>query len=50
MTRRARGALLALIAAQACHSAEEYSGRLWEVLPPAALVSGLFSSNRRAAS
>jgi len=48
MTRRARGALLALVAAQACHSAEEYSGRLWEVLPPAALVSGLFSSDRRA--
>jgi hypothetical protein len=47
MTRRASHALLALVAVQACHSAEEYAGRLWDVLPPAAFVSGLFSSDRR---
>lgn len=35
-----------LIAAQAAHSIEEYLGRLWEVFPPAAFVSGLVSSNR----
>jgi hypothetical protein len=37
-----------LIAAQAAHSIEEYVGRLWEVFPPAAFVSGLVSSNREA--
>lgn len=36
-----------LIAAQAAHSIEESLGRLWEVFPPAALVSGLVSSNRQ---
>jgi hypothetical protein len=45
---RVARALLALVAAQACHSVEEYAGRLWAVLPPAAFVSGLFSSDRRA--
>ena len=35
-----------LIAAQAAHSIEEYLGRLWEVFPPAAFVSGLVSPNR----
>lgn len=35
-----------LIAAQAAHSIEEDLGRLWEVFPPAAFVSGLVSSNR----
>jgi hypothetical protein len=48
MSPRARNALLALVAAQACHSVEEYAGRLWEVLPPAAFVSGLFSRDLRA--
>jgi hypothetical protein len=47
MTRRARAALLVLVGVQACHSAEEYAGRLWEKLTPAAFVSGLFSSDRR---
>ena len=37
-----------LIAAQMAHSIEEYAGRLWEVFPPAAFVSGLVSSNREA--
>ena len=35
-----------LIAAQAAHSIEESVGRLWEVFPPAAFVSGLVASNR----
>ena len=35
-----------LVATQAAHSIEEYFGRLWEVFPPATLVSGLVSSNR----
>ena len=34
---------LALIAVQAAHSVEEYAGRLYEVFPPARLISGLFS-------
>lgn len=38
-----------LIAAQAAHSIEEYLGRLWEVFPPAAFLTGLLSSNREAA-
>ena len=37
-----------LIAAQAAHSIEEYLGRLWEVFPPAAFVSGLVSANPEA--
>ena len=37
-----------LIAAQAAHSIEESLGRLWQVFPPAAFVSGLVSSNREA--
>jgi hypothetical protein len=39
----------ALIAAQTAHSVEEYLGRLWESFPPAALLTGLISSNREAA-
>jgi len=38
-----------LIATQAAHSLEEYLGRLWEVFPPAAFLTGLVSSNREAA-
>jgi hypothetical protein len=34
-----------LILAQAAHSVEEYTGRLWETFPPARLVSGLVSSD-----
>lgn len=36
---------LALVVAQAAHSIEEYAGRLWEVFPPAAFLTGLISSN-----
>jgi hypothetical protein len=34
-----------LILAQAAHSFEEYTGRLWETFPPVRLVSGLVSSD-----
>ena len=34
-----------LILAQAAHSVEEYTGRLWETFPPVRLVSGLVSSD-----
>jgi hypothetical protein len=34
-----------LILAQAAHSIEEYYGRLYDVFPPARLVSGLVSSD-----
>jgi hypothetical protein len=43
MDRRARLAFLLLVLAQACHSVEEYSFRLWERLPPARFVSGLLA-------
>ena len=33
-----------LVMTQIAHSTEEYIGRLWEVLPPARFISGLFSS------
>lgn len=36
---------LALVAAQATHSAEEDLGRLYDVFPPARFVSGLISHN-----
>ena len=36
---------LALVATQAAHSVEEYVGRLYEVFPPARVVSGLVSSD-----
>ena len=39
------GPFLALIAAQATHSAEEYLGRLYAVFPPARFVSGLVSDD-----
>ena len=38
---------VALVAAQAAHSVEEYIGRLYEVFPPARFVSGLISQNLR---
>lgn len=47
MTRPGRIAFLALILAQAAHSIEEYSNRLYDVLAPARFVSGLFSSDLR---
>jgi len=34
-----------LMAVQAAHSVEEYSGRLWEVFPPARFVTGLVSAD-----
>jgi hypothetical protein len=36
---------IALVVAQATHSVEEYVGRLYDVFPPARLVSGLISPN-----
>ena len=42
---RIRTGFTALIVAQAAHSIEEYSGRLWESFPPVRFVSGLISSN-----
>ena len=39
------GPFLALVAAQAAHSVEEYRGRLYEVLSPARFVSGLVSDD-----
>jgi len=36
---------LALVATQAVHSVEEYAGRLYEVFPPARVLSGLVSSD-----
>jgi hypothetical protein len=44
MTRIER-TFLALVAVQAAHSVEEYVGRLYEVFPPARLVSGVFSQD-----
>lgn len=35
----------ALVLTQAAHSIEEYRGRLYELFPPARLVSGLVSQN-----
>ena len=36
----------ALVLAQAAHSVEEYIGRLWDVFPPARLLTGLVSPDR----
>lgn len=46
MSRSSRVLFLALILAQAGHSIEEYSTRLYDVLAPARLVSSLFSDDR----
>jgi hypothetical protein len=50
MTETARlrlpAVFLALVAAQAAHSIEEYVGRLYDVFPPARFVTGLISANR----
>ena len=43
--RRIQLTFLALIAVQAAHSLEEVRGRLYEVFPPARLVSGLISND-----
>ena len=45
MDSRARAAFLALICAQAAHSTEEYLLHLYDVLLPARVVSGLFSTD-----
>jgi hypothetical protein len=42
---RMQGTFLALVTVQALHSLEEYRGRLYEVFPPARLISGLISQN-----
>ncbi len=47
MNRPSRLAFLVLILAQAAHSVEEYSTRLYDVLAPARFVSGLISEDRR---
>lgn len=39
------GSFLLLILGQVAHSVEEYVGRLWEVLPPARVVSRAFSEH-----
>ena len=48
MESRSRKLFLALILAQAAHSAEEYVFRLYDVLAPARYVSGLFGVDRAA--
>jgi hypothetical protein len=40
-------AFAALMITQAAHSVEEYVGRLWESFPPAAFLTGLFTSDRQ---
>jgi Protein of unknown function with HXXEE motif len=47
MSRPGRLAFLALVLAQAAHSIEEYSTRLYDVFAPARFVSSLFSSDLR---
>ena len=45
MELRSQRLFLVLILAQAAHSVEEYVFRLYEVLAPARMISGLVSSN-----
>jgi hypothetical protein len=47
MTQRIQLTFLALILAQAAHSIEEYSYRLYDVLAPARYLSGLVTTGRR---
>jgi len=47
MNRRWQAAFLALVAAQAMHSAEEYATRLYDRFAPARFVTGLISDDRR---
>ncbi len=42
---RFQASFLALVGTQAAHSVEEYIGRLYDVFPPARLVSSLISEN-----
>ena len=43
---RFQSSFLLLVAIQAAHSVEEYSGRLYDVFPPARFVTGLVSQDR----
>ena len=45
MERRSQTLFLALILTQVAHSVEEYAFRLYDVLPPARIISGLVSRN-----
>jgi Protein of unknown function with HXXEE motif len=47
MNRRTKFTFLALVLAQAAHSIEEYTFRLYDVFAPARFVSGLISNDRR---
>ena len=47
MNRASRSTFLALVVVQAAHSIEEYSTRLYDLLPPARFVSGLLSNDHR---
>ena len=42
---RFQGTFLALVVTQAAHSLEEYTGRLYDVFPPARYLSGLISQS-----
>jgi Protein of unknown function with HXXEE motif len=42
---RLQTSFAALVLAQACHSLEEYFGRLWESFPPARFLTSLVSSD-----
>jgi hypothetical protein len=45
MSEQSKYAFLALILVQCAHSVEEFTHRLWEVLAPARVISGLVSSD-----
>jgi hypothetical protein len=47
MDDRIKITFLILVLTQGLHSLEEYVGRLWEVFPPAKLLSSLVSENHR---
>lgn len=47
MDRRLRNSFLLLVWVQGIHSVEEYTGRLWEVLAPAAYLTGLVSEDHK---
>ncbi len=46
ISTRSQTLLTWLVIAQAAHSVEEYTGRLWETFPPAQFLTGLVSSDR----
>ncbi len=45
MSTKIKSIFLVLVLIQAMHSIEEYIGKLWEVFPPAAFLTALFSKN-----